>query len=67
MQIVAELECDKACVEDLGAVNRWSPLGSELRGNPRARSAAGSLGAITEGFGTLDLKEAIALLGELHA
>ena len=24
LQIVAELEGDKACVEDLGAVNRWS-------------------------------------------
>ena len=29
MQIVAELEGDKACVEDLGAVNRW-PARSEV-------------------------------------
>jgi hypothetical protein len=29
LQIVAELEADKACVEDLGAVNRW-PARSEV-------------------------------------
>jgi hypothetical protein len=57
VQIVAALEGDPACVEDLGAVNRWparsevarrvpAPVAGELRGNPRARHVAGAVGAI---------------------
>ena len=62
LQIVADLEGDKACVEDLGAVQTVGRLGKkrvfprspgipplvagELRRNQCARSVAGSIGEI---------------------